>query len=241
MGARRIALAATAILATGLALTGCSSTSGSTSANAAGGASATASVGATAGASSTSAPFTSAPSTGASTGSTSTGGSNGGSGGGSGSAKGNECTAASLRAGVLGPSGYASDQQPAVAAVHVVNVSSSSCTLYGYPGVKVADDQGKSSPITAGRATGSPVTSVTLKPGQVANANLEYNDINTQGTASAEHVCGVQSSQAQVILPDTTTVLEVKVTGGGVDGNTLNICGNALTVQPFEGVPGVNA
>ncbi len=240
MGARRIALAATAVLATGLALTACSSTSGSTSANAAGGASATASAGAGAGASSASAPSTSAPSTGASTGG-STGGSNGGSGGGSGSAKGNECTAASLRASVLGPSGYANDQQPAIAAVHVVNVSSSSCTLYGYPGVKVADDQGKSSPITAGRATGSPVTSVTLKPGQVANANLEYNDINTQGTASAEHVCGVQGSQAQVILPDTTTVLEVKVTGGGVDGNTLNICSNALTVQPFEGVPGVNA
>jgi hypothetical protein len=81
---------------------------------------------------------------------------------------------------------------------------------------------------------------VTLAPGQLANANLEYNDVNTQGTASARHVCGVQGSQAQVILPDTTTVLQVKVTGGGVDGNTLNICGNALTVQPFEGVPGAN-
>lgn len=204
MGTRRIALAATAVLATGLALTACSSTSGSTSTNAAGGAAASASTG------------------------TSAGGSTGG-------GSGNGCSAADLRVSVLGPAGYANDQQPAVATVHVVNVSSASCTLYGYPGIKVADDQDKSSPITATRVTGSPVTAVTVKPGQGASAELEYNDINTQGTAT--HTCGVQGSDVQVILPDTTTVLEVKVTGGGVDGNTLNVCDNALSVQPFEGAP----
>ncbi|MFC8452235.1 DUF4232 domain-containing protein [Kitasatospora sp. NPDC057223] len=150
------------------------------------------------------------------------------------------CTAADLEISLLGPELLADAEQPAYAALHVVNTSARTCTLTGFPGIQVTDDSGRTpTPLTADRDTGFPATAVTLKPKQLANANLEYSDVNTEGSASGRRTCGLTASRAQVILPDETQPKQVKVTGG-VDNNTLNICGK-LSVQPFQGVPGVNA
>ena len=155
-------------------------------------------------------------------------------------AAGTRCTVADLEISLLGPELLADAKQPAYAALHVVNTSARTCTLTGFPGIQVTDDDGRTaSPLTAERDTGFPATAVTLKPKQLANANLEYSDVNSGGSASGRRTCGVTASKAQVILPDETQTKQVKVTGG-VDNNTLNICG-ALKVQPFQGVPGVNA
>lgn len=135
---------------------------------------------------------------------------------------------------VTGPAAYATGKQPATATVRVVNTSTSSCTLYGFPGVTVVDDEGKSAPLVATRADAeaSAAGHVTLKPGQGADAVLQFDDVDTKGSASGLHVCGVQASTVRVVLPDTTAVLAAKVEGG-VDGGTLNVCDNSVRVQPF--------
>ncbi|MFC9324394.1 DUF4232 domain-containing protein [Kitasatospora sp. NPDC057015] len=152
---------------------------------------------------------------------------------------GTRCTAADLEMSVLGPDLIADDKQPAYASLHVVNTSTRTCTLTGFPGIQVSDDAGRSAtPLTADRNTGFPATAVTLKPKQIANANLQYSNVNAGGSPSGRRVCAVTGGKVQVILPDETQAKQVKVTGG-VDDNTLNVCGK-LSVQPFQGVPGAN-
>ncbi|MBF9071963.1 DUF4232 domain-containing protein [Streptacidiphilus fuscans] len=217
--------AAAVVLAAGLALTACGSSGSGSSANAGGGSSPVASTSASASAS------TGTTGTTGTTGSTgTTGGSTGGSGSSSDSSA--KCTVSQVRMTVTGPAGHANDQQPARATLHVVNNSGHNCTLAGFPGIELADDQGKSSPINAVRHTGMQGQTVTLVPGQSAQADLTFSDINTEGTSSARYVCGVQGSKVQVILPDTTTQKSVPVTGG-IDNGTLSVCGT-LTVDPFS-------
>lgn len=229
---RLIATAATALVA-GLALTACGSSGASSAA-----------AGSPAPAASDSTGTTAAPGTGTgATGSTGSAGASGTSGttgagtGGSGTSTGAaRCTVADLKITVQGPATRASEQQPAFADIHVVNTSAHTCTLSGFPGVQLADDQGKSAPIDAVRHQGFPATPVTLRPGALANAELLYSDVNTQGSASGRLVCAVTGSKVSIILPNTTRQVKVPVTGG-VDNGTLNVCGD-LTVNPFSGVPG---
>jgi hypothetical protein len=223
---RFIVTAATALTA-GLALTACA---GSASPVASG----TTAVG-TAAAS----PSTGATSSGVTGGSTGvTGGSTGGTGGSTGgtgvAAAAKRCAATDVKLTVQGPASHASEQEPAVASIRAVNTSGHSCTLTGFPGVRLADDQGKSSPIDALRHRGVQSHPVTLFPGSGATASLLYSDVNSQGSPSGRYVCGVTGSRVQVILPDTTQQVKVPVVGG-VDNGTLNVCGD-LTVDPFAGV-----
>ena len=227
MGAQRTATVSAAVLAAGLALTACSSSGGGPVA--AGGGSSAASSPAAAGAGSSAPAVTSSPSGAPAPGAT------GGSGGTAAAGSSVRCGTGTVSLTVTGPSAYATAHGTTTATVRVVNTSASSCSLYGFPGVTVVDDQGKSAPITATRETSEAAAAdhVVLKPGQGANALLRFDDINTQGSASGEHTCGVQASTVRVILPDTTKVLAAKVEGG-VDGGTLNVCGGSVRVQPFE-------
>lgn len=221
----RLVLTAATALAAGLALTACGSGSSS---SAAGSASPVAS-----GTSAAASPSTGAT-TGGSTGAT-TGGSTGGSTGGTGTGAGaKHCTTAEVKLSVIGPDAHASDQQPAAASIRAVNISGHSCSLTGYPGVRLADDQGKSSPIDAVRHEGAPVSPVTLAPGAQATAQLLYSDVNGQASASGRYVCPVTGSKVQIILPNTTTQVKVRV-GGGVDNGTLDVCGD-LNVDAFTGL-----
>ncbi|SEL18766.1 DUF4232 domain-containing protein [Streptacidiphilus jiangxiensis] len=219
----RLFATAGAALIAGLTLTACGGAGSSSSA-----------AGSPAPAASGSTGTTAAPGTG--TGSTGTTGSSGVGTGGSGTSTGAaRCTVADLRITVQGPAARASEQEPAFADIHVVNTSAHTCTLAGFPGVQPADDQGKSAPLDAVRHQGFPATPVTLRPGGLANAELLYSDVNTQGSASGRLVCAVTGSKVAIILPNTTRQVRVPVTGG-VDNGTLNVCGD-LTVNPLSGVP----
>ncbi|WP_042419630.1 DUF4232 domain-containing protein [Streptacidiphilus anmyonensis] len=233
---RLIVTAATALTA-GLALTACGSGSspaaaGSGSPVAGGTASASPSTGTTSGSTTGGAGST----TGGTAGST-TGGATGGSGatGATGvSATAKRCTVADVKLTVQGPAGRASEQEPAVASIKLVNTSGHTCSVSGFPGVRLADDQGKSSPIDAVRHPGVQVSPVTLPAGATATAELLYSDVNSEGSASGRLVCGVTGSKVSVILPNTTQQVRVPVSGG-VDNGTLNVCGQ-LTVNPFQGI-----
>ncbi|MFJ9447752.1 DUF4232 domain-containing protein [Kitasatospora sp. NPDC101235] len=137
---------------------------------------------------------------------------------------------------MTGPTYHASEQQPAMATIRAVNTSGHSCTLTGFPGVQLADDQGKSSPIDAVRHQGDPITPVTLAPGAQATAGLLYSDVNGQAASSGRYVCAVTGSKVSIILPNTTQQMQVAVTGG-VGNGTLNVCG-ALNVDPFASSQG---
>ncbi|MFJ5922829.1 DUF4232 domain-containing protein [Kitasatospora sp. NPDC092948] len=224
-------IAAAVTLTAGLTLTACgSSGSGSSaapnSASSAPGSAASATSGTTAAASS---------GTGAAAGGS---GSTAGSGsGGSGTAAGSKhCTGADVKLSVTGPAARASEQQPAMATIRAVNTSGNTCTLTGFPGVQLADDEGKASPIDAVRHQGGANTPVTLAPGAGATAQLLYSDVNGQATASGRYVCAVTGSKVSIILPDTTQQQQVSVTGG-VDNGTLNVCGD-LNVDPFASSQG---
>ncbi|WP_030462019.1 DUF4232 domain-containing protein [Kitasatospora sp. NRRL B-11411] len=143
-----------------------------------------------------------------------------------------KCTAQDVKLTVTGPAGRASEQQPARAEVRAQNTSGKPCTLTGFPGVRLTDNEGKAGPLDAVRQGGANAATVTLQPGKSAAAPLIYSDVNLQGSASGRLVCAVQGSKLAVILPDTTQQSQVPVTGG-VDNGTLNVCGD-LTVGPFE-------
>ncbi|MCX5214814.1 DUF4232 domain-containing protein [Kitasatospora sp. NBC_00240] len=230
MHVRRVPFAVAAVLTAGLALTACDSGNQ-------GPAAAPPAAGAPAGGAA--APSASATSAGAAAGKPAGDASTAPRTSGSAAPAGTRCTVADLELSVLGPDLLADDKQPAYASLHVVNVSTRTCTLTGFPGIQVADDAGRTAtPLTADRDTGFPATAVTLKPKQIANANLQFSNVNPEGSPSGRRVCGVTAGKVQVILPDETQAKQVKVTGG-VDSNTLNICGK-LSVQPFQGVPGAN-
>ncbi|MFC8721751.1 DUF4232 domain-containing protein [Kitasatospora sp. NPDC057198] len=143
-----------------------------------------------------------------------------------------KCTAQDVKLTVAGPAGRADEQQPARAELRAQNTSGKVCALTGFPGVRLADDEGKAGPLDAVRQGGVNAASVTLQPGKSASAPLIYSDVNTEGSASGRLVCAVQGSKLAVILPDTTQQSQVQVTGG-VDNGTLSVCGD-LTVGPFE-------
>ncbi|WP_165845678.1 DUF4232 domain-containing protein [Streptacidiphilus pinicola] len=207
----RLSVTAATVLTAGLALTACGSSSSSSAA-----ASASPVASGTSAAASPSADPTASSTTGGTT------------------ASAKHCTTADVKLTVQGPAGHASEQQPATATIRAVNTSGHSCSLTGYPGVRLADDQGKSSPIDALRHQGDPVAPVTLAPGAQATAQLLYSDVNGQGSASGRYVCAVTGSKVSIILPNTTTQVKVRVTGG-VDKGTLNVCGT-LNVDAFAGI-----
>ncbi|GLW55519.1 DUF4232 domain-containing protein [Kitasatospora phosalacinea] len=148
---------------------------------------------------------------------------------GAGSAK---CTAGDVELTVTGPNDHATDKSSALATVRARNTSGKACTLTGFPGVRLADDQGKSAPLDAVRETGSTPATVTLQPGKSADAQLLFPNVNFEGSASGRLVCPVTGSKVSLILPDTTEQVQVPVTGG-VDNDTLNVCAD-FTVRPFE-------
>ncbi|MFD7732421.1 DUF4232 domain-containing protein [Kitasatospora phosalacinea] len=143
-----------------------------------------------------------------------------------------KCAAKDVKLTVTGPNDHATDKSSALATVRALNTSGKACTLTGFPGVRLADDQGKSAPLDAVREEGNSPATVTLQPGKSADAQLLYSNVNFEGSASGRLVCPVTGSKVSLILPDTTEQVQVPVTGG-VDNGTLNVCADFM-VRPFE-------
>ncbi|BAJ26449.1 MULTISPECIES: DUF4232 domain-containing protein [Kitasatospora] len=145
-----------------------------------------------------------------------------------------KCTAKDVKLTVTGPNDRATQQSSALAELRAQNTSGKACTLTGFPGVRLADDQGKSAPLDAVRQKETAAGTVTLSPGKSAVAQLLYSNVNFEGSASGRLVCPVTGTKVAVILPDTTEQVQVPVSGG-VDNGTLNVCTD-FTVRPFEAV-----
>ncbi len=141
------------------------------------------------------------------------------------------CPTSSLRVKISSPNGYAggTDQN-----IDFTNAGSTSCTLYGYPGVSLA-----SGPpyvqigLAAKRSTTIPVKLVTLAPGATAHAVLQIVDAlnfppSSCGPTKATSLRIYPPNQkASVYLPTAaqgcakpTQVLYISPVQPGSDGNT---------------------
>ncbi|MGW3186061.1 DUF4232 domain-containing protein [Kitasatospora sp. NPDC001119] len=225
-------LAVGAVAALALSLTACNDVSGTQDSGAAGaGASAAApsgSTSATAPAAASASAAASAPSGGKT--STSGGGSSS-SGAGKGGATA-ACTTKNTSVAFLQSSGHASDAQPAAATLKITNSSGAPCTIVGPTTVVAADDQGKASPVSGDNSTAGSAA-VDIPAGAAVVADVLYNDVNGEGTASARYTCPVQASHVKVALPkDAGTTVNV-MKANGSPGGVFSVCGTEFKVGAF--------
>ncbi|MGP3980814.1 DUF4232 domain-containing protein [Streptomyces sp. KR80] len=144
------------------------------------------------------------------------------------------CTIDSMKSFIAPSNSHASAQKKAVATLSVTNFSGETCTLQGYPGVAIRDDSGKTSTTINASRSGAKPTLITLQDGQSAAAQLLYDDVNREGSASGRLVCPVEAATAQVTLPDTKQTGTVQVDNrDGVGADILSICGKGVTVTPL--------
>ena len=98
------------------------------------------------------------------------------------------------------------------------NSGTTSCTLYGYPGVSLAGG----SPLAqigaaAARSTTTPASLITLAPGAVANALLQYTEAGNYSPST----CTPTPASTLVVFPPNQTVsasVAYSTTGCGATG-----------------------
>lgn len=229
-------LAVGAVAALALSLTACNDVSGTQDSGAAGtSASSAAPSGAT---SAPTAPSGSAAAPASAAASASSGGKTSTSGGGSSSAGTGgggviaACTTKNTSVTFLQSSGHASDAQPAAATLKITNSSGAPCTIVGPTTLVAADDQGKASPVSGDNSKeGS--GAVDVPAGAAVVADVLYNDVNGEGTASARYTCPVQASHVKVALPkDAGTTVNV-MKANGSPGGVFSVCGTEFKVGAF--------
>jgi hypothetical protein len=124
----------------------------------------------------------------------------------------------------------------ALEVIGFTNVSSTTCTLTGFPGVAALDGNG-SQVAQAERATSPqapPVTTVTLAEGQTASATVSGTDVPT-GTATT---CPYYAPSLLVTPPDLTRSVGVSVTGSSFGTRGFPGC-SVLSVAPVvQGITG---
>ncbi|MFF9483187.1 DUF4232 domain-containing protein [Streptomyces sp. NPDC014733] len=232
-------LAVGAVATLALSLTACNDGSGTQGSGAAG---PSASSGASSGSSSASASGSSsggsASVSAAGSSSASSGGGSSTSGGGSSSSGAGgggvivACTAKNTSVTFLQSSGHASDSQAADATLKITNSSGAPCTIVGPTTVVADDDQGKASPVSGDNSEGGS-DAVDVPAGAAVVADVMYNDVNGQGTASARYTCPVQASHVKVALPkDVGTTVNV-MKADGSPGGVFSVCGTDFKVGAF--------
>jgi hypothetical protein len=115
------------------------------------------------------------------------------------------CTAADLR---IAPSGSAGGGTPGsyYSFIDFTNTSSTSCTLYGYPGVSLTAASGTQIGPAATRDATTAAATVTLAPGAIANAELRMTDPAVYATSQCKPTT---SSYLKVYPPNQTTPVQV--------------------------------
>jgi hypothetical protein len=113
------------------------------------------------------------------------------------------CTAAQIRAW-LGIPGDASAGHVAYQ-LQLSNISRSTCTLYGFPGVSALAAGGAQLGSPAGRQAGDPVRTVTLTPGSTSHALLVITDVSVY-TPSA---CVMKPAVALKVYPPNATGYDI--------------------------------
>ncbi|MCP2336791.1 DUF4232 domain-containing protein [Actinomadura rupiterrae] len=133
----------------------------------------------------------------------------GGGGGGTGGSSGTRCTAAQLRATVIGLSPGAGQRY---ARLTLTNISGRACRVYGFPGLGLASPSNPSIP-TSTRRTGSPAAFV-VKPGGHAYSLLHWTAVPGDGEAGSE--CEPSPTALHVIPPDERSWVRASWTLGPV-------------------------
>jgi Domain of unknown function (DUF4232) len=101
------------------------------------------------------------------------------------------------------------------------NISNTTCTLYGYPGVSLAGG----TPVTqvgaaASRSTETAAAVVTLAPGQSANALLRITHAQNYPSATCSPV---STSYLQIFPPDQFTPIYLAYKSTGCAKSTVNL------------------
>ncbi|MFF4923346.1 DUF4232 domain-containing protein [Kitasatospora sp. NPDC001261] len=219
-------LAVGAVAALALSLTACNDVSGTQDSGAAG---TSASAAAPSGSASASAPAAASAPSGGKTSTSGGGKTSSGTGGGGVTAA---CTTKNTSVAFLQSSGHASDAQPAAATLKITNSSGAPCTIVGPTTVVAADDQGKASPVSGDNSTAGSAA-VDIPAGAAVVADVLYNDVNGEGTASARYTCAVQASHVKVALPkDAGTTVNV-MKANGSPGGVFSVCGTEFKVGAF--------
>lgn len=121
------------------------------------------------------------------------------------------CVAADLAPTFLGTNGAAGTIAIGFA---LTNTSSAPCHTYGWPGVQLESATGAPLPTNATRTTSDPIgqtpaSKLVLQPGQRASFRLLLSDFAKNGGANCPN-----ASQLQIIAPDDTATLSVRIGGG---------------------------
>jgi hypothetical protein len=128
------------------------------------------------------------------------------------------CATQDLRATVVNAEGAAGSVYQNI---DFTNTGSTSCTLYGYPGVSL----GSGTPFTqigaaATRSTAAPATVVTLAPGQTGNALLRV----TQAQNYPSATCAPKTTtDLQIYPPGQTTAIYLAYQSTGCTSKTVNL------------------
>jgi len=140
-----------------------------------------------------------------------------GTGGGGGTAAAG-CTTQSLQAKAGVAEGAAGSVYQVI---DFTNISSTACTLFGYPGVAlVAGSPPAQVGLAAARSTAAPASLVTLAPGQTANALLRITEALNYPTAS----CSPTATTAlQIYPPNQTVAIDLPYTSTGCASTTVNL------------------
>jgi len=122
-----------------------------------------------------------------------------------------ECVAADLKPSFLGTNGAAGTIAVGFA---LTNVSSSTCTTYGWPGVLLLSSTDQALPTDAVRTSSdllgaTPASNISLAPGQKASFRIIASDFASGSTASCP-----SATALQIIAPNDTATLKVAISGG---------------------------
>jgi hypothetical protein len=114
----------------------------------------------------------------------------------------------------------------------LTNVSGSTCTVFGYPGVSFVT--GPSGTLIGRAATRNPVkpaTTVTLAPGQVAHATLQVAQAGNYDPAQCKPVT---AHWLRIFPPDQTAPLYVSFTTKACSARLPHSVGSQLAVSVFQ-------
>jgi hypothetical protein len=118
--------------------------------------------------------------------------------------------------------------------IDFTNTGSTTCTLYGYPGVAI----GSGTPFSqvgasATRSTAASATVVTLSPGQTANALLRV----VQAMNYSAGTCSQKATTSlQIYPPNQTTAIYLPYSSTGCASKSVNI----LTIGVVQAGTGAN-
>lgn len=120
--------------------------------------------------------------------------------------------------------------------IDFTNVSSSPCTLFGYPGVSfVTGISGSQLGRAAGRNTAAGPTSVTLEPNAVAHAILQVADA---GNFDASQCQPVTAHWLKIFPPDRFTPIYAHFTVQACSARLPSTMGSQLSVYVVQSGPG---